>query len=38
MIIDIWGQLQGDYKRVVNVINEIQIQLKEQFRHVSVAD
>lgn len=37
-VVDIWGCLQGDYKRVVNVINEIQIQLKEQFRHVSLAD
>ncbi|MCB0368636.1 MAG: hypothetical protein KDD45_04110, partial [Bdellovibrionales bacterium] len=29
------GQLEGDSKRVVNVINEIHKKLKERFRHVS---
>ena len=32
------GQLQGDSKRAVNVINEIQKQLKEQFRHVGAVE
>ena len=32
------GQLQGDNKRVVNVINEIQKQLKEQFRHAGAVE
>ena len=34
----IQGKLQGDSKRIVNVINEIQKQLKEQFRHVGTAE
>lgn len=32
------GELVGDSKRVVSVINEIQKQLKEQFRHVGTAE
>lgn len=32
------GQLQGDSKRAVNVVNEIQRQLKEQFRHVGAVE
>lgn len=32
------GQMPGDGKRVVIVINEIQKQLKEQFRHVGVPE
>ena len=34
----IHGQLQGDPKRIVNEVNEIQRQLKEQFRHVGTAE
>ena len=33
----IQGRLPGDSKRIVNLINEIQKQLKEQFRHVGTA-
>lgn len=32
------GRLPGDSKRIVNLINEIQKQLKEQFRHVGTAE
>lgn len=32
------GQLAGDSKRVVNVINEIHKKLKERFRHVSTLE
>jgi hypothetical protein len=35
IVIHIRGRLEGDSKRVVQVINEIQMQLKQQFRHVS---
>jgi hypothetical protein len=34
----IQGRLPGDHKRIVNTINEIQKQLKEQFRHVGTAE
>lgn len=34
----IQGRLPGDSKRIVNLINEIQKQLKEQFRHVGTAE
>jgi len=37
-VIDIRGQLHGDSKRVVSVINEIQKRLKEQFQHVGTAE
>ncbi|HRQ42571.1 MAG TPA: hypothetical protein PLD25_32040 [Chloroflexota bacterium] len=34
----IQGKLEGDSKRIVNIINDIQKQLKEQFRHVGAAE
>ena len=32
------GQMSGDNKRIVNIINEIQKHLKEQFRHVGTTE
>jgi hypothetical protein len=34
----ITGKMKGDSKRVVSVVNEIQKQLKEQFRHVGTVE
>lgn len=38
MSVDITGQMNGDSKRVVNIVNEIQKRLKEQFKHVGNAE